>query len=247
MIAWRDRTARLAREVGPGVVGSVLLHAIIACLVLLLIVRTASVPPSALAPFVPVEIVRLAAQTTSPVHETVKAPRPRAAGASREIPTSPRRPVTVSPSARRAPLDDLEIRLKALAKLRQPETENPLPDNGASDATATGAGAANGERSAYSIKDYLRAQVERRWSLDLSKLGGRSLVVPIHVIIARSGEIKAADIVERGRSANDAAYREIALSARNAVLLSSPIQWPAGVPRKEIEITLRLNPRDVLR
>jgi hypothetical protein len=242
-----DRTTRFARENGPGVVGSLLLHVIIGCLAFLLIVKTASQQPPLLSPFVPVQVVQLAQETTSPVHEKDAVQQPRATHASREVPTSPRRPVAVSPTAKRPFVDDLEIRLKKLARLRQPDTDIALPDDGASDATATGNGASHGEHSAYSLRDFLRAQVERRWSLDLSRLEGRNLIVPIHVVVARNGEIKAADIVERERSANDAAYREVALSARNAVLLSSPIQWPAGQPRREVDITLLLNPKDVLR
>ena len=246
MNAALDRPARVAREIGPGVVGSLLLHLIVACLMLLFIVRTNS-PPRLLARFVPVEIVQFAEKTTSTVRSDAAVQHPRATRASSVIPTSPRRPVPLSPSAKRVPVDDLDMRLKALARLRQPDTALPLPDNGAADATTQGDGASSGEVSAYSLRDFIRAQVERRWNLDLSRLGGRNFVVPIHLVVGRNGDVKVAEISDRERSASDAVYRQIALSARNAVLLSSPIQLPIARPHTDIDIILLLNPRDVLR
>jgi len=40
-----------------------------------------------------------------------------------------------------------------------------------SDRSASSNGAALGPRAAYSVKDLVRAQVERRWNLDLEGLG----------------------------------------------------------------------------
>ncbi|HEY1612834.1 MAG TPA: hypothetical protein VGF97_03960 [Rhizomicrobium sp.] len=241
-----DRTARIARETGPGFVGSVLLHVLAAVFVLFLMWKSATPPPDSLARFVPIEIVHPAEKTTSAEHEKAIVPRPLTRRASREIPTSPRRPVALAPTATRAPPDDLDIRLKALARLRQPQTRLPLPDNGASDATDTGEGAAVGRESAYSLRDFIRAQVERRWSLDLTKAGVRNFTVPIHVIVSASGEVKSAEIVDRGRSASDPVYRDVALSARNAVLLSSPIALPAGHRGKAIDVILVMRSRDAL-
>ena len=52
--------------------------------------------------------------------------------------------------------------------------------------------------------------------------------------------------MDRARLANDAVWRDIALSARNAVLLASPVALPAGQRFSETTLTLRLDPRDTL-
>jgi hypothetical protein len=57
---------------------------------------------------------------------------------------------------------------------------------------------------------------------------------------------KRSDIVDSPR-ANDPMYREVAVSARNAVLLSSPISLPAGHYDHVMDMVLYLNPRDALR
>ncbi len=59
----------------------------------------------------------------------------------------------------------------------------------------------------------------RRWNLDLGAPGGRAIIVALHVVMKANGTIATAEIVDKHRYATDAAYRQIALSARNAVLL----------------------------
>ena len=49
------------------------------------------------------------------------------------------------------------------------------------------------------------------------------------------------------RSKGDDVYRSIAISARNAVLLSSPLTLPAGMTAEMRDMTLRFNTRDTLR
>jgi len=49
------------------------------------------------------------------------------------------------------------------------------------------------------------------------------------------------------RHATDAVFRQIAMSAKNAVLLSSPILLPAGNYPAQTEMTIQLNPRDAMR
>ncbi len=59
--------------------------------------------------------------------------------------------------------------------------------------------------------------------------------------------VNSAEIVEAQRAATDRAYRDVAISARNAVLLSSPIALPAGHYESVMTLTLLLNPKDTLR
>ena len=104
----------------------------------------------------------------------------------------------------------------------------------------------SGSEGPFSVKDYIRAQIERRWNFDLANLGSKEFSVPIHVEITKAGVVLKAEIVDNAR-ANDPMYGEVALSARNAVLLSSPISLPAGHYDNVMDMVLYLNPRDTLR
>jgi hypothetical protein len=144
--------------------------------------------------------------------------------------------------------DALKTKLEALAKLRQPEAVTPSEENGAArpDRVAKNDDIASGLEGPFSVKDYIRAQVERRWNPDLANLRNREVSVPIHVEITSAGVVLKAEIVDTARAA-DPDYREIAVSARNAVLLSSPIALPAGHYQEVMDMVLYLNPKDALR
>ncbi len=202
---------------------------------------------------VPVEMVRLAEETVSPAPvpaAPVAAPPQRTASvqpkpAAAPVQAAPVTPAIPNPPAETAqeplPQDELETKLAALAKLRQPET-------GVSGATGLGtAGGGRGTGSgSITVRDLIRAQVERRWSLDTEALNGRDVTVSIRVVLDRDGTVTRADIVDQSRYAADALYHDVALRARNAVLLSSPFTLPQG--HDEVtDVTLVLNPRDTFR
>jgi hypothetical protein len=234
------------RGIGPGFACSLLLHLLSGAMFLYFISRPAQTPQQSLVRFLPIDLVPLAERTTSPT-EAQRAPVPHAtlSQPAREIPQSPHRTIALSPT-RRPPLQDpLEIRLKQLAKLRQPDSNHPHLENGAADDAPTTNNAPPGEMSGYRVSDFLRAQVERRWSLDLKH--ARNIVILVHVKVAPDGAVVGAEIVDRTRYLNDAAWRAIALSARNAVLLSSPLNLPSGYSGGAIDVTLALNSRDVTR
>jgi hypothetical protein len=217
----------------------------------------------AFVPVVPVEVVFMDTQTAP------SAPPPRATAAlQRQAAVQPQRPRAV-PAAPQTPQqqlasvvpptgivppvaepkpDALQDKLEALAMLRQPATDPRLVEGVGTAGTAMGGnGTARGPSTAYSVKDYVRAQVERRWNLDLGALGGRNISIAIRVLLHRDGTVEKAEIVDDRRYRTDPAYRSIALSARNAVLLSSPISLPAGTYDPVMDLTLNLNPRDTLR
>ena len=100
---------------------------------------------------------------------------------------------------------------------------------------------------AAALKDFIRAQVERRWTFDVSKLKGHDLRVILHIVLQKNGVVNKAEILDRERYATDAIFRDIAISARNAVLLSSPLTMPPGDYPDVMDVTLRLNPRDTQR
>ncbi len=168
----------------------------------------------------------------------VEAPRPAPKPAARPQP---------KPSP---PVDAFEAKLQSLARLREPTP--PVPPNparqdgtGLSNRTASSSTAAPGPDALYSVKDFLRAQIERRWNLDRSIIGPGDVVVSIHLLLNRDGKVASAEVVDDPRLATDANFRSLAMSARNAALLSSPLTLPPGVYDLVKDITLDFDPRKV--
>jgi hypothetical protein len=154
-----------------------------------------------------------------------------------------------SPGVAEAPpvADELTTKLQALAKLRQPSSDLPSDGNSSNAASMLPSSASSpGPKGMYGLKDFILDQVERHWNLNLANLKGAEYSVPIRVEIAKSGEVLKADVVDNNRSA-DPVYRDVALSARNAVLASSPLALPAGQYDDVMDMVLNMNPRDTLR
>jgi outer membrane biosynthesis protein TonB len=191
-------------------------------------------PPQALAP--------KARESTAPVPLAAINPENPA-----RLP-KPGAPAAAKPRPAPAPADDLATKLQSLAKLRQPAppiAPNPRPQEGAgvSNVTASSANAAPGSEASYSAKDFLRAQVERHWYWDRRRLRAGDWAVSIHVLLNRDGSVAKAEIVDDPRHGADPDYHDLALSARNAVLLSSPLNLPPGRYESVKDITLTLDPR----
>ena len=233
---------KYAQKNGPGALGSLLFHGLVLLLVIIWATQRTSQSPPAAMHFVPVDLIRLGEETTSPdAAQKSVIPQQRASRAAQA--SNPTPPEGVAPSKTKPePLDDLDAKLRALAKLRQPDTKLQLSDSPGVSNVDAGNGVL-GDRALYSVRDYVLAQVLRRWSLNLSKAGGRKLVIPIRVAMKRDGTIVSAEIVEEARAKNDALYRDIAISARNAVTLSSPIALPPGDYAAVMHFTLNLDPR----
>src|SRR5581483_1066727 len=143
-----------------------------------------------------------------------------------------------------APLDPLDAKLKALAELHQPDAAMASEGSGSGKTSMIAVNEASpGELAA--AKDLIRVQVLRRWNLDLKNLRGGDISVPIRVLVGSDGVVLKAELIDTPRSA-DPAYREMALSAKNAVLMSSPFTLPPGRYRGEMDLVLDLNPRDAL-
>jgi hypothetical protein len=135
--------------------------------------------------------------------------------------------------------DPLQAKLQALATLSQP---SPTTDSGERSAgtpslVVTTDDAAPGQFDA--VKDFIRVQVERHRSPDLPTLG------QIRVDVARDGTVLKAEIVDTARS-NDPVHREIASSARSAILLASPLSLPPTTYSGVMHLVLYLNPKDTL-
>ncbi len=240
----------------PGLVGSLALHVLVGFFVLYQL-SVLQVPPTAIA--FPVDLVLLDDKTTAPEQATgspqtarplaqaTRAPaRPQASSAP-VPPVAVVQPSIVNPPAPEPveelpspPRDELQTRLDSLALLRAPDA------NGRSQGVSGAAGNGSG-LGAYSVKDLIRAQVERRWNLSVGSLKGRDVTVSIRVVLKRDGSVASAQILDEERSTRDPIYYAVATSARNAVLLSSPFILPTGSYDDEFDVTLDLNPRDTLR
>jgi hypothetical protein len=241
---WRD-------VVRPGVIGSLVLHATLLAFVLYRV----GVQPVLLT-VIPVEMVQLAEQTATPAPQPDAATRPSTGSSPRVASVAPPRPAP--PAAPRpappvappstpqpapdasppAPQDALQSQLDALAKLRVPN----MSGTGSAAGSSAPAGVAG-----YRVEDLIRAQVQRRWNLRLDELGERELVITIHLVLEPDGTVATAEIVDTPRMKGDEVYRSIAISARNAVLLSSPLTLPTGMTQEMRDMTISFNTRDTLR
>lgn len=236
---------RYLADNGPGFAASALLHGLVLLLILMHFKPIAPAEQEKLHSVL-VDIVHLGDETTSPPSKQ-KMAMPQQEASARRAPTA-HSPVEAVQRNRPKPVDDLDNRLNALSKLRAPETDTQaLTGPGQSRAESSSDDAAAGSDAAYALRDFVRAQVMRRWNLDLSLLGDRKWIVALRVVMKSNGAIREADVVDKRRYATDAIFRQIAMSAKNAVLLSSPIALPAGSYPAETEMTLNLNPRDAMR
>jgi len=158
-------------------------------------------------------------------------------------------PLAPSGGAPHAPpvADVLATKLETLAKLRAPSTGASSEGDSSRAATMLPSSASSpGRTGMYGLKDFILDQVERRWNLNLANLKDADYSVPIRVRIAKNGEVLKAELVANPRS-GEPHYDEVAISARNAVLASSPLALPAGQYDDIMDMVLYMNPRDTLR
>jgi outer membrane biosynthesis protein TonB len=250
------RERDFAERFRPGLLGSLALHVLVG---LFIVYQLSAIEAPTPTVTLPVDLVLLdnktvpaseqtgSPQVVRPLTPAARAPaRPRAASAP--VPPVPVvQPSIVNPPAPEPvetlptpPSDPLQSRLDSLAMLKAPES------NGRSSGLGGAAGNGSGLGS-YSVKDLIRAQVERRWNLSVGALKGRDVTVSIRVLLRRDGSVASAQILDTERSAKDPLYYSVATSARNAVLLSSPFLLPGGSYEDEFDVTLDLNPRDTLK
>jgi hypothetical protein len=230
-------------QTSPGLLGSFALHGAVLLLILLLFIRNAEQIAQKQPPFLPVDVVQLGDETTAPPAPN-HAPVPQQK--AMKGPAGAPRPEAYAPNKTKQPKDELEVQLKNLSKLRQPDSDLKI-ENGASADMATTNGAQAGAASVYSVRDYIRAQILRRWVFNFSTLGNRNISIPLRVSLTGRGVVIIAEIMDHHRYVTDKVFRDVALSARNAVLLSAPFKLPDGAPKDGIDFTLDLNPRDTLR
>jgi outer membrane biosynthesis protein TonB len=233
MQAWAER---LKREGGPGALLSVLLHGLLVLLILWYLGHRSAMQPVDLH-VLPVELViggamGQAASTAPAARLQVARPHPESAPV----------PEGVSPNGTKQPEDELSAKLRALAQLKTPDAALPNADNSAAPGGTGGDGEGN-----YALKDFIRAQILRRWLPDLSTPGTRNMPVLVRIRLLKSGVIDDVTVVDQARFHTDKIFRDMALSARDAALLASPIQIPGTRLEKTQTLTINLDPKAVLR
>ena len=228
---------KLRKDGGPGVLLSLLLHGLL-LLVALWYVQNRPLLTETELKALPVELVIGGSMEQS----ASSAPAARLERA-RAHPESAPRPEGVSPKGTEQPEDELSAKLRALAQLKS--ADSPLPNADVS--TLPGGSGGGGGEGNYALKDFIRAQILRRWLPDLSIPGARNMPVAIRIHLLKSGTIEDVAILDQARMHTDAAFRDMALSARDAALLASPIQIPNMRLEKNQSLTIVLEPKAVLR
>jgi hypothetical protein len=228
---------KLKKDGGPGVLLSVLLHLLL-LLMAFWYAHQRPVLTETQMRALPVDIV--IGGTMGQQASTAPATRLQVA---RPHPESAPLPEGTSPQSTREPEDELSAKLRALAQLKTPDAALPNADNAAAPG---GTGSGEGEGN-YALKDFIRAQILRRWLPDLSIPGARNMPVLVRIRLLKSGVIDDVFVVDQQRFVTDKAFRDMALSARDAALLASPIQWPGGLKQKSQTLTINLDPKAVLR
>jgi len=228
----------LRKDRGPGAVLSLLLHGVLLLLVLWYLGHRPVLTETELHAL-PVELVigGSLGQDSNPAHAAqlqVAKPHPESAPV----------PEGTSPRGTKEPEDELSAQLRALAQLKTPQAALPNADNNAMPAGNGGGGDGEGN---YALKDFIRAQILRRWLPDLSLPGARDMPVLVRVRLLKSGVIDDVGIVDQARFHADKIFRNMALSARDAALLASPIEIPGTHFEKTQTLTIDLDPKAVLR
>jgi hypothetical protein len=217
---WRRRT------LGAGFLYSLALHVLIIVILLLL-----PWPERAPAPRVDVMIIDLVpggAPGDGGASDADSPPSPQPAS-----PTPAIRTETPRPSEKSA---DTVAQLLRMAQAAHGAAAGVSGGNG-----QAGAGQSPRGSGSSTLKDFIRAQIERRWQIEV---GAPDMVVTVRLTIAADGSVLSAAVMEDpGR---DFAKRSVTMAARNAALLSSPLQFPPGLDGAG-ELTVELNTRDTRR
>jgi outer membrane biosynthesis protein TonB len=256
-----------------GFAGSIFLH----LLVVLLLIFGLPGPgqPPALDTAIPIDLVSAGTPTQSPpAPEEAKLPKVTPDTASQPAP-SPQPAEAPAPQPKDEPTKSgIAPHIDPLAELVPPKKPPPPVVGTAAELrparpavraaplppsdTAASAGLPSDEVSigsdpnangpaAYNVKDLIRTQIERRWEFDVSRPGASDLSVAIHIVVDPDGTVNKAEIVSDPQHASDPGYHDLAISARNAALVSSPLKLPPGALKDMGDMVLVFSPRDVLR
>lgn len=99
-----------------------------------------------------------------------------------------------------------------------------------------------GGTGAASLEDFIRVQITRRWQINPDAPDAH---VSLRISIGPNGSVLA--VAPESDGGEDRVYRALAIAARNAALLSSPLQFPRGTFAITGELVVTLNTRDARR
>ena len=234
---WQEQNPQFARGLG----GSLLLHALI--ILALIYGRFPSHPPEPSNPPLVVDLVEDQSQPTIDP-SSVASPKPLDS-------------VHPGPSAARtatAP-KDRSVSLRELFTLVE-KAHEPVPVIiGAPEAANTftpslDSGQPNGalgQPGNSKLKDYIRAQVERRWQVALENPTNVAWVISLRLVLEADGSVAKVEVLPDARYSDNQQYLAVAKSARDAALLSSPLRMPIGIAAVPQEIVLDLDSREATR
>ncbi len=233
---------------GRGLAASLALHGLFAALIPAMMLHR-SAPPMPPSHVVPIDVIRLGAETTSPPAPVkAKIPRPFAPRTVARAPASANKPEGTSPTGTKPLPDDLETKLNSLARLRQPQSNTKPLDTPAAEDAASSNDAAPGQRDglcgARPHPRPGRAQME----FQRGRAGQPQLHVALRIVVLKNGTVASAEILDRERYTRDALYRDIAPQRpqRGAAVVAADAAGGARFDG-QMEVTLNLNPRDALR
>jgi hypothetical protein len=233
--------SRRDRLMVRGQLCSLALHALI-CLWLW---RAPTIAPHLVAtrPALPIDLVMMAQDSDQPAASRSASLAQQKAAETAHHPD----PRAIPPPIEGQAVDPLAVKLRRLAQLQQPATLPPAPNaqDGVGLSNVTAALASGTGAAAYGVKDYVRAQIERRWVVPETALQRNDWVVRLRLEFAAAGRIARVEIIEDPRMVSDAGFRDFALSVRNAALLASPIALPERGDGLPAELVLEFNPRRV--
>jgi hypothetical protein len=219
----------------PGWALSLALHTCMVLLALWYVAGRPALPPPLRT--LPVDLVTLAPSPAPGPAGALPAPR---AGAPRPRIAAAPKPEGVKPDATEQPLDELSAKLRALAQLSVPSTTLSVGGG-------EGDGGAGRGQGGYALRDFIRAQIMRRWLPGLSDAASRAAVVRLRLNVSNAGVISDIVIADQARFKTDEVFHNMAVSARDAAMLASPIQMPPGNWPKVIPLEIDLDPKAALR
>ena len=185
MQVWAEK---LRKDGGPGVLLSVLLHGLLLAVALWYVQHRPAVTADQIRAL-PVELVIGGSMGQN--NSTSPAMRLQVA---RPHPESAPRPEGVSPKGTQQPEDELTAKLRALAQLKSADTALPNADV----STMPGGGTGGDGEGNYALKDFIRAQILRRWLPDLSIPGARNMPVALRIRLLKTGMIDDVTIAGSG-------------------------------------------------
>jgi hypothetical protein len=150
---------------------------------------------------------------------------------------------------------EMDTVLKNVDKPKQTSQPMPAPQpqnapGGAKQTVNSPLSDATGQPT-ISEKDYIRKQIEDKWSFDPGARDVANMTIRVRIQIDSDGRVIRADLdVDQGRYMSDSFYRAAADTARRAVLAASPLKAPEGridFFHKYADFTLNFDPRSLLR